>query len=169
MRTIFLDIDGVLNGDGTKDWIPVDEIMAVAFPDVPFVGAFGSTKGMTGFCPSLLARLSRILKAVPDAEVVLSSSWRKRFSLEGIERWLAERGLQLKFAGSTPLSFNGHRGHEICDWLEDHPEVQSFVILEDGSDISPSLKSHWVQPDCRTGLSDKDVEDAIRILRRNGS
>lgn len=165
MRAIFLDIDGVLNGEGTKDWIPVEELLAVALPDVPFIGTFGDDKGMTGFCPSLLSRLHRILEAVPDAEIILSSSWRKRFPLEGIEGWLAKRGFAIKLAGQTPASNTGHRGDEILAWLSEHPEVESFVILEDGSDVNASLKSNWVQPDCRIGLSEKDVEAAIRILK----
>lgn len=169
MKVLFLDIDGVLNGDGTKDRIPPEDIIAMAFPDAPYVGVFPDKdggEGMTGLCPSLLTRLQRIVGAVPDAEIILSSSWRKRFPLFAIENLMAKRGFDIKIAGKTPNG-DGHRGREILAWLETRPDVRAFVILEDGHDIDPPLTSHWVAPNSRTGLSDMDVEGAIRILRRN--
>lgn len=56
------------------------------------------------------------------------------------------------------------RGHEIQEWLDDHPFVQRFVIVDDDGDMA-HLMSKLVQTDFTDGLT---KEKAGEIIRRFG-
>src|SRR3954470_14695500 len=89
MKTIFLDIDGVLNSvrfyrerklRGKRREVDSDEI-----------------------CPLHVAQLNRILEAT-GAQVVLSSTWRKFTPLPEMAEILRSKGCVLKeFSGATPV------------------------------------------------------------------
>jgi hypothetical protein len=95
MKIIFLDIDGVLNCDNTRN--------PRKFPYV--------------IDPRLLARLKRLLKAT-RAKVVLSSSW--RCDPVGL---LAARHWGVPFFDVCPDKPKSPRGKEMLTWLGQHPEV----------------------------------------------
>jgi len=52
---------------------------------------------------------------------------------------------------------------EIALWLEEHPEVTSYVILDDQSTFR-QLKEHFVQINPKSGITNKDTERVITIL-----
>lgn len=54
-------------------------------------------------------------------------------------------------------------GWEIGEWLRLHPEVSSFAILDDCSDMA-RLRHRLVLVDPVVGLDDPDVERARRFL-----
>lgn len=66
------------------------------------------------------------------------------------------------------------RGHEIQDWIDDHPEITHYVILDDDNDMLQSQRNNFVRtanninhPDCVDigyGLTKICAERAIRIL-----
>ena len=54
------------------------------------------------------------------------------------------------------------RGTEIKQWLEDHPEITEYIILDDGTDFlegQPLFKTNW-----ETGLTQEIVERIIDFL-----
>jgi hypothetical protein len=120
-KIIFLDVDGVLNWNGTEDIID----------------------GFTGLDPALIANFNKIIEAHPDAKIVVSSTWRKCVpfmtaykDFEGLKRLFASRGLKGEIIGHTPIRFSGsNRGGEIRDWLEGYEtelgEKVSYVVLDD--------------------------------------
>ena len=56
-----------------------------------------------------------------------------------------------------------YRGYEIDFWLRQHPEVDRFVILDDGSDME--MHTHrLVQTDAQEGLLDEHAELAVAML-----
>jgi hypothetical protein len=56
------------------------------------------------------------------------------------------------------------RGLEISVWLEQHPRVVKYCILDDEAfDIDPH-RDYLVKTDPLIGLTDKDVEKAIILL-----
>jgi hypothetical protein len=64
---------------------------------------------------------------------------------------------------------NGYveRGHEIADWLDRHPEVRGFVILDDDGDMA-HLKDSLVQTKLHDGgLTEELADRAIQRLRIN--
>ena len=45
-----------------------------------------------------------------------------------------------------PSSKNGFRGDETKEWLANHPQVERYAILDDGSDFhedQPHFKATW--------------------------
>jgi hypothetical protein len=126
-----------------------------------------------------VARLNRLV-AETRAKIVVSSSWRKLLDPPELHRVLVDHGLIAEIIGETPdgnhdlemLSTFGHidrifRGHEIDLWLRRHPEVERFVILDDGSDMEMH-KNRLVQTDCESGLLDEHVDLAIRVMSWDG-
>lgn len=146
IKVIFLDIDGVLNDNHTK-----------------------STTGM-GFKfidTSKILRLKSIVAAT-GAKIVLSSDWRYDREdpllngdfLELRER-LAKHGLT--FYDFTPEIDWDSRGLEIQTWLDAHPQVSRFVILDDRDDMEPNM-GHLIQTTMRHGLTERLAERAIAFL-----
>lgn len=147
-RVIFLDIDGVLNCNKT------------------------TRKTMSGYTfigNRQLKNLRHIIN-MTQAKVVLSSDWRydrddpkcNADYLE-LEAELMRYGIQLY--GFTPELPSAHRGAEIAQWLAEHPEVSSFVILDDRTDIEPN-KDHWVQTVMSCGLGTTEADEAVKILMK---
>lgn len=118
------------------------------------------------------------------AKIVISSSWRwetvDTTLLKIYERCrdlMKNCGEDLPFDGSHFL-FNkdmvigvtermgpASRGKEIKKWLDGHPEVERYVILDDDSfDILPEQKPFLIQTYWAGGIEDEDVKKAIDIL-----
>lgn len=150
--TIFLDIDGVLNRTSAATHIRLE--------------------------PELVARLRALLKAVPDARIVLSTFWRHfeeyityilhRHGVEGvvIGRTPGRSDASSLSASAADASVYAGRAAEIRAWLEAHAGVDAFVILDDRPTAADrELQPHFVRTDAAAGLSDADVEAAVRVLR----
>ena|SRR3990167_1924802 len=148
MKAIFLDFDGVLNGDDHPVFV---EGWPYAHLDIP-----------------LVERLNRIIAAT-NAKVVVSSSWRVRFNLDELREILISRGFVGEVIDVTPrvpqrrFSEMISRGEEVQAWLHQHPDVESYVIIDDINEFK-GMKKHFVETNHRTGITDKDVERAINIL-----
>ena len=63
--------------------------------------------------------------------------------------------------------FGTQRGEEIKTWMDkesEKNEIESYVILDDDSDMLPEQMSNFIHIDGQVGLTDKDVFAAIEIL-----
>jgi hypothetical protein len=145
LKAVFLDIDGVLNSDFTTIY----------------------TKSGAQFIENIFVeRLCRIIKET-NAEVVLSSDWRydrePPYNSDFLELEGKLREYGIKFYGFTPIYLAQDRGFEINKYLEIHPEIKKFVILDDRCDMLPH-KHRLVRTDPKIGLTDDDVEEAIWLL-----
>lgn len=156
-----LDIDGVVNSD---DW-------------------YNKTKGRSGdFDPEAIALLNQLENI--DAEVVVSSSWGE----DGVQE-LKNVGLKLPILGCTKkLHYQFEwacRGNEIDYWLTSHfggittaygdafrnhwhPEDTDYeyVIFDDDADMLLGQKDNFIQTDRMTGVTQADIDKAIKILNR---
>ena len=155
MKVIFLDFDGVLNNPKFMK------------------GAAGF--GESQIDPSAVQRLNRLV-ASTGSKIVISSSWRHIWSVEEIGRMLSRAGF--KFSSSiidrTPIG-ESSRGQEIQEWLDldperevvnpNHESVESFVILDDNNDMLPDQQSKFIHVNGLSGMTDRDVDEAISILR----
>jgi hypothetical protein len=117
----------------------------------------------------LVARLSRLVGST-GAKVVVSSSWRQRRTLDELRQIFAERGYVGELLDVTPRHARPLDGDErpvrraeIAEWLERHPEVGSYVILDDNHDFGALARRH-VATDSKVGLTDDDVRRARAIL-----
>lgn len=143
-RVLFLDIDGVINSERSR----------LAFGGYPHDF---TPEEYAKFDPVALALIQRLCR-VTECSVVLSTSWRTLFTLEQVAR-----GLDLPVMGATPdLGSDFTRVHEIAFWLEQHPEVTSYAIVDDlflDWSEHPELEARFVQTNPDFGLSLSDYRE----------
>ncbi len=152
MRIIFLDMDGVL-----------------CTRKAHF--AQGKPNKFHGFMEALdreAIGLLNILHNHPDYETkyVLSSTWRLHTTKERMEEHLKSYGWTGVFHDDWKTErFNGPRGEEIAYWLKEHVDIDTYVILDDNSDmLEEQIVNHFVNTDVYDGLGFKDFCKAERIL-----
>lgn len=168
MDIIFLDVDGVLNSNKSfkkryynwkknKIWIPrLDEENI-----------------------KLLAKIIEETKA----KIVLSSSWRGDFR-NGIHNIKIEDSKELlklfnkyyiEIVGVTPTLprtndkdeiYTSWRENEIRYYLNTHTNINNFCVIDDERFDLETFKDYLVQTNKKEGLQERDVEKAIKILRR---
>lgn len=103
-----------------------------------------------------------------NSEIVLSSSWRwYKESREKIKEQLQKHNL--KFIDITPTRTDKtlKREEEIQSWLDSHPEVVNYVILDDEKISCESMKKHHVKTTFSRGLTIESARTAIEILNRS--
>ena len=158
MRVIFLDIDGVLNCDSTKErylrYIGID--------------------------PKLVDNLAVLVKKSDEVDktvIVLSSSWRLDQTKDGdaegglnhVIRRLKEAGLELYDA--TP-NLKGKRGKEIYTWLNQYKgdKITGYAVLDDRFYVDfkeYKVSKHLVRTSsspANGGLREKHINRALKIL-----
>lgn len=168
MKIIFLDIDGVLNAD--------DDFGGRSKPNPTVTTDTGIQ--YCGISRAKVRNLAKIVEAT-NAQIVLVSSWKDdyeqyaRFHTNHMGKYLYNklRDFNLKILATTQkydFAYGGARGYEITCYLKDHPEVESWVVLDDVmfSDyhLSNIKKQHLIQTSEKTGLTVDLVEKAIIIL-----
>lgn len=141
MKVLFLDIDGVLRSE-----------------------RWNTPSGLRSTCVGRLCAIIRLT----GCKIVVSSTWRCG-GWEEIKNSLADAGFDIALKDSlhdfTPEINDGIRGDEIAAWLAEHPEVESFVILDDMADMG-RLKSRLVRTDGNADepLDDERMREALRLL-----
>jgi hypothetical protein len=112
---IFLDIDGVL-------WTVPNEYRKRQFtPAQKRKLCYTHKKDRYFLDPIACAALNHLLKIVPDARIVISSTWRKGHTHKQMEHILIKSGVSLakgRVIGSTPGSKSGFRGGEVNAWQQ---------------------------------------------------
>jgi hypothetical protein len=145
MKILFLDIDGVLNREGTKE--RVQTIFG------PFVGVD----------KELVERLKEWLDKRPDVSLVLSSSWRADERFNGaFTQHLRDSGIN--WIGETPRTANG-RGGDIAAYIQaqpQQPQVSHWGIIDD-ADCTP-LNHFLVMTNHNIGLTDEDLQKLDKKL-----
>lgn len=156
MKVLFLDIDGVLNSR--------QQIKALY--------RRGEHQGLiTDFCPIACSNLLEVLTEVHDLKIVISSSWRIGKTTEQLQDILMEQGIPPeRIIDCTPINYDDpekdERGYEIQAWLDKNPDVTSFVIVDDNSDMA-HLKHRLVQTDHWHGLMLRDAQRIIDMFKEN--
>lgn len=116
------------------------------------------------FSKSAVSNLNKLLKEVPEAKIVISSSWRHK-GMKVCKDTLSANGVDVgRVIGMTDILKNDpERGHHIQRWLDSHKEVDKFVILDDKSDMRPEMRE-LVQTNPHVGLTSADVKKAVKLL-----
>lgn len=161
MKIIFLDFDGVLNSNQSRQ-------------ETGHLG-FGAAQ----VDPKAAARLDKLVRST-GAKIVVSSSWRHIFTVPQLQQILSQVGARAAAQAvidRTPVG-EGNRGNEIQDWLDleseritvnpKHDRVTSYVILDDDNDMTPEQQPRMIHTNPQYGLTDQDVVNAISILRMGG-
>jgi Swiss Army Knife RNA repair-like protein len=134
MKVIFLDIDGVLNCKKTSN------------PrKLPYV-----------VDPILLDRFRRLVETTA-ADVVLTSTW--RYDPAGL---FSARHWGIPFIDVVPDLPEQPRRDEIRAWLDQHPQVERFAVIDDEDDELDELP--LFQPSSRTGLTQEVAQGIADYL-----
>ena len=149
MKVIFLDFDGVLNSE-------------------KYLAACGSDGVVID--PSRMILLKQLVDAT-GAKIVLSTSWREHWSKEPTQcdstgmlmnDIFSRQGLQI---WDKVSQLRMTREAQIKNWLDRHPEVERFVVLDDGLLCAGYLEGRFVKTsNYFGGLNESDVQRACDIL-----
>ena len=66
--------------------------------------------------------------------------------------------------GQYGKTYHFSRGEEIDMWLQWHPEVKNYVIVDDREDMMEHQLDHFVKVNPYRGFTDEDLEKALMIL-----
>lgn len=145
--------------------------MKIIFLD--FNGVLDTYENMDKIDPDNLKRLKHIIDET-NSKVVISSSLKKSYfytghlskRLENIIKILENTGIEV--IDITPNSDT--RENEIKLYLEQHPEIENYCIIDDDYEME-QLKNHLIKLPSQmqvgqTGLDDYHMNMAIKILKR---
>lgn len=163
---MFLDFDGVLNSHQSFNFWNHNRDQK-KWEDSMYASWTGSLKEYLGqeFCPIALNNVEDLIRKVPDLKIVVSSSWRIGETVDTLKAILAPAKLVSKAIIDVTPRFSGKpRGEEIQYWLDKHPEVTDYVIVDDDSDMLDSQKEHFVKTSTLHGFQLGDKLWALRVL-----
>lgn len=151
MKIIFLDFDGVITIP-PKWYINADKIKYI-----------------------------KKIVDITGAKIVVSSSWRRENVKETINDmigktkrcprnkmlyWLIDNIYDVT-SWFSDKKYNGTgRGGEIQTWLDKHPEVDNYVIIDDDGDMLDSQLYHFVQTNYEDGITEIEATRAIKVLNK---
>ena len=142
MKVLFLDIDGVVNCKTTRR---------------------RRVRGLMPIEPRLARIVQGIARSVPELKIVLSSSWRE------VEdgRAVVEEKVAPCF-DVTPVfdEADDVRGYEIQGWLELHPGVTRYAIVDDNCDMLDHQRPHFFRTCSNTGITRELADKIVAHLNR---
>lgn len=143
MNIIFLDIDGVLHTDAS--YLKYNQMINI-----------GSV------------RLINKIATDYNCKIVLSSTWRLNCDAIEINSYLALMGFSaglLHTDFKTRDALPEHRGELIQEWLNNHKEVEKYLIIDDDDDMLDSQKENFIHVDSVEGFSVRDYYRCESILK----
>ncbi len=146
MKVIFLDFDGVLNTENYQ--------VRRRSEGLPVMDSYGHL-----FDPEAIANLGSILEAVPDAKIVVESSWKVMGLLHIRQMWKA-RNLPGEIYDATPdISTEALLTADLSD-----PEV--FQKLE-GAQKAAEINAWLREKDCQYIIIDDVAKFSGEMARRH--
>lgn len=143
MNVLFLDIDGVVNSEATLR---------------------KAGGGIVGIDPYLAFLIGNMVDDL-GLKVVLSSSWRhwpdgmKTVSQQVCPLIDKTGDEPYNEVGADPIKeFHTQRGREIKKWLNAHPEVLRYAIVDDDSDMLPEQLPNFFKTSWKTGVTPEIIE-----------
>ena len=154
---VFLDIDGVLLPDPWRTFLKDiwhDSKGQIKSKDI---------YGYMFFEPNVLA-FNRIVEST-NCDIVISSSWRTRRDLSTFRRMWAERDIEGKIIGLTPILSDSYenRGDEIQMYLDEF-NPSRYCIIDDKEQMNPDQAPFFVRTNHKCGLTQADADKCIDIL-----
>lgn len=131
MKVLFLDVDGVLNSINTTSF------KNNPWPTDPY-----------------MCFLVGKIQLDTDCAIVVSSSWRHH--PEGMELLRKRFNNVIDKTGSDGRC----RGDEIQAWLDQHPEVTAYAILDDDADMLVGQAENFFKTTFQDGLTE-DIALAV--------
>ena len=146
---IFLDIDGVMLS--AAGWKPVENL----------------EDGFSAFSKKAVDCLQHLVNET-NASIVLTTSHKSTYPLNQWNHIFETRNLNVTICDKLDdnlISLN--RKDEILNYLNAHPEIENYVIIDDDkslNDLPQSVKEKMVLTSSLIGLTQENIERAIEIL-----
>jgi len=143
MNIIFLDIDGVL--------VSSNHLLS-------------NGRNREDFDPQCVQYLNELLQKT-EAKIVISSNWRRIYSLNELRYLFRKNNILDRIIGVTPFfNLTTMRGDEIQAYLSNSKEkIRNFVIFDDEENML-NLSTHYIQTDFQVGIQKKDIEQALAFF-----
>lgn len=151
MKVIFLDFDGVITTYNSKWKIDMNNI-----------------KIINDICDKT------------NAKIVVTSSWRigHRGDVLAFNGYLTQYIIEHNYLDNVQDTFDKFignivgmtdsvgtcRGNEIKFYMNEHPDVENYVILDDDSDMCDYQLFNFVQTDTYEGITERDAKLCVDIL-----
>ena len=147
MNVVFLDYDGVVN---TPMWDEDGKRCSYGFPEDNKVNNFQCVQWVSEFCQKY------------GYAIVVSSTWRFE---SNYKECLINGGLRngIEILGKTEY-FNSSREDEIKKYLEQHPEIEHFLIFDDDGDMG-ELNEYLIKCDASIGFGMNEYQKAESIVK----
>lgn len=153
MKYLFLDFDGVLNTERYQARLQREN---------------KSTTDEYGplFDPKAIANLRRLLERTENVDIVIASSWRYLYGRDELNEMWKKRNMPDSICHILPLQSKcASRGEEIAEFLRSFDDIHcSYIILDDEDAFSEEQHANWIRVNPTTGISNDDVERAIKTL-----
>jgi hypothetical protein len=145
-KVLFLDIDGVLNSN------------------VYYKYLYKPEDGGSRFDPYCVILVKKLVEEF-SLKVVISSTWRDG-SLKRLVKELNENDFMdyLHEDWLTPVVRPASRGKEIGLWLDNHPEVKEYIILDDNENLLDHQFSSFVKTSNYLGMVQERYNHARNLL-----
>ena len=145
-KILFLDIDGVLNSKIFYKYIYKREDTSSRFDP---------------YCVILVKKLVEEF----DLKIVITSTWRVG-SINRLIKELEENNFRdyLHKDWLTPVVRPASRGKEIGLWLDKHPEVQQYLILDDNHKLLEYQMCKFIQTNINLGMVQESYTQARNLL-----
>ena len=161
MNIIFLDIDGVLNCQiFYEERIKHSRDEWKSYP-------------LCEICPKRIEWLNDLVEKT-KAKIVISSTWRHS-GIEYCKNVLEKCGFKGEIIDITPNIPRAVRGDEILEWINKNTEFlgvvcasdfETYVIIDDDSDMLLWQKDHFFQTDNYSGLTPNTCYKIKRFFER---
>lgn len=145
--------DGVVN---TPMWNEEGTICSYGFSKQGKVNNFQAVQWLSEACQKF------------GYDIVVTSTW--RFS-DNYKECLINGGLRkgIEVLDRTPYIKDVPRGAEIKTYLEEHPEILYYVIVDDEADMLSEQISHFIMTDGDVGFTFKDFRRFEEIFNRDNA
>lgn len=161
---IFLDIDGVLNCQvyyESQDFTDYKQAKKQLRKDVKSERIDRLKYYSSQICSKRVSWMNDLCSKI-NADVVISSTWRKGKSITELQEILTYCGASFKVIDKTPCT-GYERGTEIAKWLRDNITIEThgqyyfdfkkYAIIDDDSDMLLSQQFNFFKTDEYSGLT----------------
>lgn len=167
MKVVFLDIDGVVNTlmINTK---PFNTSRGQISRD-GFYYKLNTPNDLEVSNIQAVMWLNKLCKET-NAKIVITSTWRMgKDGLKNTEKALRNSGLlpEIEILGGTPIKYSIYniRGNEIEEYLNNHRDIDKYVIIDDDLDMLPKQINNLVVTDTNVGITYRTYIRALEILK----
>lgn len=150
-RVCFLDYDGVVN---TPMWNAEGTRCSYNSPYNNKVNNFQAVQWLSEACQKF------------GYDIVVTSTWRLD---NNYKECLINGGLRngIEILGRTPRLRDVPRGAEIKKYIDEHPEIQYYVIVDDEADILPEQMDRFIRTNGDTGFNLSEFKRFEKIFERD--